>query len=61
VVFLETLSTILRVEGDGEETTIRLIDRSYIKTLSIQVRTILLQEETGKIELEAFKDRFKET
>ncbi len=50
---------MLRVEGEGPAATIRLIDRSYIKALSIQVRGILLKEENGKMELEAFKELFK--
>ena len=59
----ESLSTTLRLEGDGDEVdpwSIRLIDRSYIKALSIQVRSILLQEENagGKMEIGAFKDKF---
>ena len=60
----ESLSTTLRLEGDGDEVdpwSIRLIDRSYIKALSIQVRSILLHEENagGKMEIGAFKDKFQ--
>ena len=59
----ESLSTTLRLEGDGDEVdpyAIRLIDRSYVKALSIQVRGILLQEENagGKMEIGAFKEKF---
>lgn len=59
----ESLSTTLRLEGDGDEVdpwSIRLIDRSYIKALSIQVRSLLLKEENagGKMEIGAFKDKF---
>ena len=54
----------MRLEGDGDEIdpwSIRLIDRSYIKALSIQVRSILLQEEKagGKMEIGAFKEKFQ--
>ena len=60
----EALSTTIRLEGDGDEIdpwSIRLIDRSYIKALSIQVRSILLQEEHsgGKMEIGAFKEKFQ--
>ena len=60
----EALNTTIRLEGDGDEIdpwSIRLIDRSYIKALSIQVRSILLQEENsgGKMEIGAFKEKFQ--
>lgn len=66
VGLMKSLSTTLRLEGDGDEIdpwSIRLIDRSYIKALSIQVRSILLQEEKagGKMEIGAFKEKFQKS
>lgn len=60
ILILESLSHLLRVETEGEETNIALIDRSYIKELSNQVRDILVGEEDGKMELSLFVKEYEQ-
>lgn len=56
---LKKLSQILRIEQDSEgEATVRLIDRSYIRALSMQVKEILAEAPEGNMALEKFKTTF---
>ena len=58
------MGQILRIDNaDAEEedlVQVRLIDRSAIRALSIQVKTILAESEDGKMSLESFMLKFKE-
>ena len=55
----ESLGSTLRVEGSGSATIVRLIDKSYIKMLSLNVRNILVEREDGKMDVEEFRDEYK--
>ena len=49
------MSHAIRLEG----TRISLIDRSYVKALAVQVRTILTSKVDGRMEVDDFLEEFQ--
>ena len=57
VAVLKKLPQLLRVD-DGDQATVRLIDRTFIRALGIQVKDILAQDPDGKMKLADFEKEF---
>lgn len=59
------MSQVLRLDNadaeDESQVQVRLIDKSVIKILSLQVKTILADSEDGKMTLDKFMLKFKES
>lgn len=49
----------MRVEGTGAGAIVRLIDKSYIKMLSLNVRNILVEKEDGSMEVKDFMKEYQ--